>query len=104
MARCKVEQVRCDRCKRVELMPIREATDVMPALDLTMNGKTLVQYADLCEKCKAAIMRSIEDIKEWDREVKQQFGPTLDTNEAPPLSPAPTYSPPKPHSAAAAKR
>lgn len=104
MARAKVEQVQCDRCKRVELVPLRE--DRTGAAVLTLNFKGVeLKYEDLCPRCESAVGRLIEDIKQWEREVKQEFlGPQIGQNQAAPASPPPVYSPPQPHSAAATKR
>ena len=64
-----------------------------------------VKYDDLCTSCQSALGRIWDYIKEWEREIKQQFGPTVqETNKAVPLTPAPDYSVPKPHSLAAAKK
>jgi hypothetical protein len=60
-----------------------------------------VKYEDLCSSCQDALGRIWDYIKEWKREIKQQFGPTVPENHAVPLNPAPDYSPPKPHSLAA---
>lgn len=102
MARCEVIQIQCDRCKRVELRP-PAPPKTTPDMEL-VYGKEKLTYADLCTACNATVSRLIEDLKQWDREVKQQFGPTVPQNQAPPLQVAPNYSPPQPHSAAAAKR
>lgn len=104
MARAKVEQVQCDRCKRVELVPVRTEGQGPAILLLKFKGEDL-KYEDLCPRCDAAIVRLIEDIKQWEREVKQEFlGPQVGQNQAPPMQVATNYSPPQPHSAAAAKR
>lgn len=105
MARCEVVQVQCDRCKRIEL---RAPTppgqgERKAALTLDFNGKKLV-FDDMCQSCTDACKRIATDLEEWDREIKQKLGPTVSTNTAPPLQVAPNYSPPQPHSAAAAKR
>lgn len=101
MARCEVIQVRCDRCKRVELRPPAPPR-AAPDLRLIFLGKELV-YEDLCMGCKDPVGRAIVVIQEWEREVKQQFGPNVPSNQAPPLVAAPNYAPPIPH-AAGAKR
>lgn len=102
--RAKVEQVRCDRCKRVELVPASDAPKTGDVLTIVFKGQTL-KYEDLCPRCDGAVARLIEDIKEWEREVKQEFlGPQIGQNQAAPAVPPPIHSPPQPHSAAAAKR
>ncbi len=96
MARQKVEQVQCDRCKRVELQPVREEKS---GADLVVNfdGKTL-EYYDLCSTCRSAITRLIKEMKEWDRTLTQKLlGPALEGEKAPPTFTPPDYSPPKPH-------
>jgi hypothetical protein len=102
MARCEVIQIQCDRCKRVELRPPSPPKE-KPDLDLIFKNERLT-YQDLCQSCAPTVARLIEDLKEWDREVKQQFGPTVPPNEAPPVQVAPNYTPPQPHSVAATKR
>jgi hypothetical protein len=104
MARAKVEQVQCDRCKRVELVPLREDRTGAAVMTLTFKGAEL-KYEDLCPRCETAVGRLIEDIKQWEREVKQEFlGPQVSQNQAAPMQVPPILSPPQPHSAAAAKR
>jgi NAD-dependent dihydropyrimidine dehydrogenase PreA subunit len=107
MARCQVEQVKCERCKRVELVPPLPEKKTLPDFEVRLadeNGKAMVvKYEDLCSGCKKAIATALVAIKEWDRPIKQQFGPTIHAG-APPLTPAPDYTPPKPHSAAAGKK
>lgn len=104
MARVKVEQVQCDRCKRVELVPVREDRVAGSVMTLVFKGSEL-KYEDLCPRCESAVARLIEDIKQWEREVKQEFlGPQIGQNQAAPTSVPPIVSPPQPHSAAAAKR
>lgn len=103
MARQKVEQVKCDRCKRVELQPVLETPKTQPDFEARLLDQKLV-YADLCGTCKETLANVWKDLSEWKRELVQQFGPTVSSNTAPPLSVAPDYSPPKPHSAAGGKR
>ena len=103
MARLKVVQIRCDRCKRVELIPPPKDEKVRADFEVRFLDKTL-KYDDLCSSCKEAIDHIWDDIKEWKREIKQQFGPSVPENQAVPLSPAPDYTPPKPHSVAATKK
>lgn len=99
MSRLEVIQIRCDRCKRVELLP---PGPVKAKADFESRFlDKLIKYEDLCSSCKEALARIWDDIKEWKREIKQQFGPTVPENQAVPLNPAPDYSPPKPHSLAA---
>ena len=98
MARCEVIQVQCDRCKRVRLAPPQPPKS-KPDFEAHLGDKVL-KFDDLCESCKSAIMSRWPDLEQWEREVKQQFGPQLDNNQAPPMNPAPDYTPPKPHSQA----
>jgi hypothetical protein len=102
MARQEVVQLRCDRCKRVELVPPTPKKD-KPDFE-ARHGEERVVFEDLCFRCQQAIKNIWTDLKEWDREIKQAFGPTVAPNTAPPLQSAPDYSPPKPHSVASTKR
>jgi hypothetical protein len=104
MARCEVVQIQCDRCKRTELLPPtpKQAEPVF-LLTFRLDGKK-IKYDDLCQRCIEAVKRIILDLDEWERELNQTFGPTVETNKAPPLQVAPNYTPPQPHSAAAGKR
>lgn len=98
MARQKVIQCQCDRCKRVELQPdVGEKTE--PELTVIFEGVTLV-YRDLCSSCRSAIHRLIKDMREWNRELTQKLlGPAVEGERAPPTTSPPDYSPPKPHKA-----
>jgi hypothetical protein len=104
MARAEVVQVRCDRCKRVELAPMGSPKKE-PDFQASFLDKKLV-YEDLCSRCRESIKNSWKELEQWDRPVTHQFGPTvsLAPNTAPPLVPAPDYSPPKPHSLIAGKK
>lgn len=108
MARCPVEHVRCDRCKRVELMPPQPDKTLadFEARFIGPDGKTrTLKYSDLCTSCKKSIENTwTHNIVEWKRELTQQFGPKVNNNGAAPLTPQPDYSPPKPHSLAASKK
>ena len=99
MSRVDVVQSRCDRCKRVELLPPQPKK---AQADFEMRLLTIVvKYEDLCSSCKGALENIIKDVREWLKPVQHQFGlPTA----APPLTPAPNYVPPKPHSIAASKK
>ncbi len=98
MARQKVIQCQCDRCKRVELQPdVGEKKE--PELVVTFDKVTLI-YTDLCTPCRSAISRLIKDMREWNRELTQKLlGPAVEGEKAPPISSPPDYSPPKPHKA-----
>lgn len=111
MARTKVEQVQCDRCKRMELLPIKEGTEkdkpdftaILQTKDA--EGKPLelkLEFNDLCPRCKTTLGNYWQSLEEWDRDGKPLVGQEPD--KAPPLQPAPNYTPPKPHSPAAAKK
>jgi hypothetical protein len=53
MARRKVEELVCDRCKRVELLDIGTTKQSPgPILTFVMEDKKL-EYTDLCSKCYA---------------------------------------------------
>ena len=60
-----------------------------------------VKYDDLCSGCKSALEHTLKNIGEWSKQLKQQFGPK---QTAAPLTPAPDYTPPKPHSMAASRK
>lgn len=95
MARCEVVQIQCDRCKRVELRP-PQPPKARPDMEFR-HLDVVVVYADLCNGCAKTMERIAEDIREWQREIKQQFGPTVNGNEAPPMQVAPKYTPAQPH-------
>ena len=99
MARLEVVQIRCDRCKRCELQAPQPKKD-RPDFEMRLLN-TPVKYDDLCSGCQAALEHTLRNIGEWQREIKQVFGPKPG---AVPLTPAPDYTPPKPHSMAAAKK
>ena len=103
MARLEVVQVQCDRCKRVELQAVSPVAKVQPDFEARFDANRLV-YGDLCTHCRETIARLWQAMAEWERELKQALGPTVSNNQAAPLSPAPDYSPPKPHSAAAGQK
>jgi hypothetical protein len=102
MARAVVVEVQCDRCKRVEKVPSTSTKDA-PDFKAFFLGSEMV-FPDLCTYCKKAITSIWMDIKEWDRPVTHSFGAPETQNMAPPLSPAPDYTPPKPHSLAASTK
>jgi hypothetical protein len=104
MARQPVVQIQCDRCKRVQLLPVGPEKAI-PDFHAVFNNKQII-YTDLCEHCKKTIDNIWIELEQWDREVKQSLlaGPTVDDNKAPPMEVAPDFTPPKPHSAAGAKR
>lgn len=100
MARQEVIQIRCDRCKRVQLLPKQEHPKTIPDFEARFFDKKLL-YEDLCSLCKETIQNLWEDLEQWERAVKQPFGPTIQGETAAPLDVAPNYKPPQPHSAAA---
>lgn len=102
MARCEVIQVQCDRCKRVELRAPQPAK-AKPDFEATLLGDRIV-FQDLCIPCTDTLKGQFELLRRWTKPCRQHFGPTVPENQAPNLSPAPNYSPPLPHSAAAGKR
>jgi hypothetical protein len=102
MARCEVIQVRCDRCRRVELRP-PAPPKAKPDFEMEFLGRRIV-YQDVDEYCREVLTRLADDIEEWNRVLHQRFGPTVPSNQAAPLQVAPSYSPPQPHSAAGGKR
>lgn len=99
MARQEVVQIQCDRCKRVELIPPGPKR-TEPLLLLNFKNVT-IKYDDICPRCEQAIERIIRDLEEWERELKQHFGPTVQVpGVQPPLTVAPNFSPPQPHAQA----
>jgi hypothetical protein len=102
MARQEVIQVRCDRCKRVELQP-PQPQKAHPDFEARFLETRLV-YEDICTSCQETLKNVWKDLAEWDRKLTQSFGPQVQSNQAAPLEVAPDYSPPKPHSAAGGKR
>lgn len=101
MARCEVVQIQCDRCKRTELRT-PSPPKVVSDIEIQYLGRRIV-FPDLCETCKETVGRLVELAQEWQRELRQPFGPTVHSNEAPPLQTTPKYTPAQPH-AASAKR
>lgn len=101
MAQMDVVQIKCDRCSRVELIAPSKDKKTLPDMDARLLDKSL-KYDDLCYRCKAALLNLWKDFEEWDRDLKQPFGPSVPQDKAAPLQTAPDYSPPKPHSLAAA--
>lgn len=98
MSKQTVEQVQCDRCKRVELRPILpDAVPKGPVFEARFGEKKLV-YPDLCTFCMSSIERLWTEMAEWERELKQGLlGPAVPNNQAAPVQSAPNYTPPKPH-------
>lgn len=103
MARHEVVLIKCDRCKREELQP--SSKEAKTVADFECKFKDIkVTYFDLCTACQETMTNYMESIQQWTRDIKSLLGPKLDANTAPPVTVAPDYSPPKPHSLAAVKR
>jgi hypothetical protein len=66
-------------------------------------GSDKMSFHDLCFRCKTTVKNYFEGLREWERDINPLFK-SVDETRAPPLQPAPDYSPPKPHSPAAAKK
>jgi hypothetical protein len=98
MARQKMELVTCDRCKRPELQTVLETPKTEPLFEAVLAGDR-IRYDDLCVKCKNTVANLFSELKEWERERTALV--KVDGFVAPPVSVPPTYTPPKPHSAAA---
>lgn len=105
MARTRVEQVQCDRCKRTELLPVREGPVREQAdLEATLvvgyeNGEPVtkrIRFFDLCDRCRKALLNYWSSLEEWERDGKPLVG--MEAQAAPPLQPPPNYTPPRPHS------
>jgi hypothetical protein len=108
MARAQAVQIQCDRCKRVVTIAADKAkSSDKKSLVLSFNGADAasveLSYDDLCPSCETAVGRLIDEIKEWDRPIKQEFlgnpqqGPKIPSGTAAPVQSAPVYTPPKPH-------
>lgn len=107
MARAQAVQIQCDRCKRTYLVPAAQAAEKTEPDFVAKLGDQEIVFNDLDEPCKATLRGLWDNIKEWKRELNQHLvgqGPMVGANQAPPVSSTPDYSPPKPHSAAAAHR
>lgn len=102
MSRQKTELVTCDRCKRQEIQPISATPRTEPEFSLQFAEEKLI-FQDMCFRCRTTVKNYVNGLKEWDRELVPLFRP-VDEVQAAPLQPAPDYSPPKPHSTAAAKK
>jgi cytochrome c5 len=107
VARAPAVQIQCDRCKRVVTLAASavKRAEGEPVLTVRFDGKEL-KFDDLCPPCHQAVERMIEDLKEWDRKIKQPFlgqGPAVPSGVAAPVQSAPTYSPPKPHAAGSSR-
>lgn len=91
MARKKVVQITCDRCKRGELLeddPNKEGPD----FTCTLLGTT-IDYPDLCSSCRSTMRNLMDQMNEWKRDIKPKLGPA---DKAAPLNVAPDYTPHRP--------
>lgn len=108
MARETVVKIFCDRCKRMELIPVEHARkSEEPEFYAKFPDGDEIKYGDLCASCKKTIVNLKTELTEWDREIKRaviEFGPKIMGEQAAPLQTAPDYSPPKPHSGESTKR
>ena len=104
MARQEVVMFKCDRCGREELQPASAVTTkALPDFDCQFKGQRIT-YQDICKRCEETITLTMTRLKEWERDLKSLMGPVVSPNEAPPVTAAPDYSPPKPHSLAASTK
>lgn len=95
MARQQVVMIKCDRCGREELKPaVGEKSE--PDFTSKFLGEEL-SYFDLCARCLETVRANLGRVKEWERELNSLLGPKIQANEAPPVTAAPDFSPPKPH-------
>lgn len=67
MARQQMVQVRCDRCKRVEYVPVDSNKDVEAKFVLAFQpsggGKQVnLEFKDLCSPCEKTVSKLIEGI------------------------------------------
>lgn len=101
MARAKVEQVRCDRCKRVDLVPVKEG-DAKKGPDFLLNfGEKAVVFEDLCVRCRETLDNYMYRIEEWERDGKPLVGELpSDPEKVPqPVDNPHSHNTPNPHSA-----
>ena len=104
MARQEVVMIKCDRCGREELQPASTQTEkAHPDFESQFKGQRM-SYQDVCKRCEETISLTLQRLKEWERDLKSMMGPVVSPNEAPPVTAAPDYSPPKPHSVAASTK
>lgn len=79
-------------------MPLVEGEKVAPDFRCALGAKVL-EYKDICTRCRGTIERAIKDLEEWQRELTQTLlGPAVPNGQAPPVTSPPNYTPPKPHS------
>lgn len=104
MARQAVVMITCDRCKREELQPASQHENKKEPVFLCVFKGQEIKYEDLCKRCEETINLNLENVKEWERNLNSLLGPKVQANEAPPVTAAPDYSPPKPHSNAASQK
>ena len=98
MARQQVEQVKCDRCTRVELQPV-SGEKKEPDFKAKFMDKEIA-YSDICSFCRKTLERVWLDLSQWDRDLKQNFlgdGPAVPNDQAPPTVSPTSFVPPKPH-------
>ena len=74
MSRKQMIEVKCDRCKRVEYVPIKKEKKEEASLDLEFkpsaggtHGRIKLKFNDLCSPCEKTIKNLIESIA---REIK----------------------------------
>lgn len=76
MSRRSVIQIACDRCNRVEVVPVTDDLSDEADLDATFLGHHIV-YGDLCTKCKETLG------KHWDSISKITKSPQKVTRSVP---------------------
>ena len=60
MARRKVTELDCSRCKRTEVQTDKELKNVVsPEFSIALQGKK-VEYADLCTSCRKTLTNAFE--------------------------------------------
>jgi len=70
MARRKVEEIRCDRCKRVEYQDVGAPTydlDLMVRSSLEEGPVRQVRFTDLCQRCLQVVLGLADSMSEISR-------------------------------------
>lgn len=107
MARAKVEQVLCDRCKRDEFRPLpdKQVEKLTADFEAVLEGmdaegkpvQLVLKFQDLCVGCKKALFNLWEKLREWDRDGKELIVAKGPLQATPPLQAPELQTPPRPH-------
>ena len=71
MAKRKVLEVCCDRCKKVDIQPDDGTEQPGPALEMSLYGQKVV-FTDLCRRCKKTLAGSFKSVAYQDEETKPE--------------------------------